>query len=619
MSEGESWTVTPTGQAQISTRGVSGGPLQAPTTIATATTFGPYTESGTLTIFAMTGSATYTGSELSALVSGAGIGAPTGYDQADQIEQYFNDTGGAARGGVDFGAGTYIIGRPITIRHSRKDAKWTGVAGGSIGISYGLRMTGISPGETVLKYTGSTALTDADGNLRPAILITPPNNQSSPYNANRDYMSLVEGFQLISAPSGVRSPVGSPAGSGIEFRPESAAIRVANSPCSHTQELRRLIIDGFAYGLSLYDATLFKIDRVWWQDFTEALRLGYNSDFIELDQCMFGMEGYGVGTGTDGAGHRLNSVAIKTGWAPTPSGGGGYLAPGGANCVLLREVWCRDIDQFMVIGANEQGIKWDNVYLEGVSQFISAPSTTGRLMLDLDSCHFSNPASQNLAWNDSRVSTMFAGSGYGAKMDIACTDSVVTLRHCTSDTANSPPGGYIRLRAGGDKHRIVMEANDLTAGARGHIVFDDGSSLFKTRTIPNRANGSYTFGGHIGIGRIGGQEITPDGKATSAYTALTAGTTTIDHLTADAYSYTLPTSGTVTFTTASGNYPPDGSRIKLRLKSPASGSCTIAFSGYFAPDTITQHGASLNAYSYFEFECVNSRLIQVSAPNKWVS
>ena len=61
MSEGESWTVTPTGQAQISTRGVSGGPLQAPTTIATATTFGPYAESGTLTIFAMTGSATYTG------------------------------------------------------------------------------------------------------------------------------------------------------------------------------------------------------------------------------------------------------------------------------------------------------------------------------------------------------------------------------------------------------------------------------------------------------------------------------------------------------------------------------------------------------------------------------
>lgn len=73
MSEGESWTVTPTGQAQISTRGVSGGPLQAPTTIATATTFGPYAESGTLTIFAMTGSATYTGSELSALVSGAGV------------------------------------------------------------------------------------------------------------------------------------------------------------------------------------------------------------------------------------------------------------------------------------------------------------------------------------------------------------------------------------------------------------------------------------------------------------------------------------------------------------------------------------------------------------------
>ena len=72
MSEGESWTVTPTGQAQISTRGVSGGPLQAPTTIATATTFGPYAESGTLDHLCNDWLRDLHGSELSALVSAMG-------------------------------------------------------------------------------------------------------------------------------------------------------------------------------------------------------------------------------------------------------------------------------------------------------------------------------------------------------------------------------------------------------------------------------------------------------------------------------------------------------------------------------------------------------------------
>ena len=72
VTEGESWTVTPTLQAQISSRGVSGGPLTAPATIAAATTYGPFNESGTLTITALRAPCDYAGSELSSLVSGAG-------------------------------------------------------------------------------------------------------------------------------------------------------------------------------------------------------------------------------------------------------------------------------------------------------------------------------------------------------------------------------------------------------------------------------------------------------------------------------------------------------------------------------------------------------------------
>lgn len=84
VTEGESWTVTPTLQAQISSRGVSGGPLTAPATISAATTYGPFNESGTLTITALRGSCDYAGSELSSLVSGAGTpvlnGANAGQD-----------------------------------------------------------------------------------------------------------------------------------------------------------------------------------------------------------------------------------------------------------------------------------------------------------------------------------------------------------------------------------------------------------------------------------------------------------------------------------------------------------------------------------------------------------
>lgn len=538
----------------------------------------------------------------------------TGYDQASEIEQYFNDTGGINRAqGTDFGRGTYVLGRPIVIRHSRKDPKWTS-AYGSGGLSYGLRMLGVSPGETVLQYVGKTDLTDSDGNLRPAILVTTPNSQPAPYNANRDVMSLIEGFQLVCSPDGVRNPIGTVTGSAIEFRPESGAIRVASSPAQVGHELRRLVIDGFAYGVSGYDVTNILLSRVWFQDFLQAVRLGYNCDIWEFDQCMFGMENYGTGAGTNGAGHRLNTLSIATGWQPS----GTYVAPGNANNLLFRECWVYNHDQFIVLGANEQNIKLDNVYFEKMAQYFSSGVSTGKLVLDLNNCHFSNPSDINLAWNDARVIPMFIGNGFGAKIDVGSGSGIISLRHCTSDAVLAPPGGYLRVKNGGDVYRIVLESNDLSAGAHGHMLADDGASGSQTRTLPNRANGSYTFGGWLGMSKLSGQDITPDGKATGSYPNIGAGNVTLDHNVADSYSYTLPTAGTVTFTTA-GGYPPDGLRIKLRIRSPASGSCNVAFSGYFSPDAITQHGASLNSYSYFEFECLNSRMIQVSPPNKWVA
>ena len=60
LAEGESYTVTPSGTAQVSTRGVSGSELSAPRTFGDAQTFGPYTEAGAISIACLGGTVDYT-------------------------------------------------------------------------------------------------------------------------------------------------------------------------------------------------------------------------------------------------------------------------------------------------------------------------------------------------------------------------------------------------------------------------------------------------------------------------------------------------------------------------------------------------------------------------------
>jgi len=60
LAEGESYTVTPSGTAQVSTRGVSGSELSAPRTLTSAQTFGPYTEAGAISSACLSGTVDYT-------------------------------------------------------------------------------------------------------------------------------------------------------------------------------------------------------------------------------------------------------------------------------------------------------------------------------------------------------------------------------------------------------------------------------------------------------------------------------------------------------------------------------------------------------------------------------
>jgi hypothetical protein len=81
LAEGESYTVTPSGTAQVSTRGVSGSELSAPRTLTSAQTFGPYTEGGVINIaclvgtafYAQAGGAVYQDPTTGALVGGGGV------------------------------------------------------------------------------------------------------------------------------------------------------------------------------------------------------------------------------------------------------------------------------------------------------------------------------------------------------------------------------------------------------------------------------------------------------------------------------------------------------------------------------------------------------------------
>ena len=81
LAEGESYTVTPSGTAQVSTRGVSGSELSAPRTLTSAQTFGPYTEAGAISIACLSGTVDYTqagGPVYQSTTTGALVGGPFG-------------------------------------------------------------------------------------------------------------------------------------------------------------------------------------------------------------------------------------------------------------------------------------------------------------------------------------------------------------------------------------------------------------------------------------------------------------------------------------------------------------------------------------------------------------
>ena len=125
LAEGESYTVTPSGTAQVSTRGVSGSELSAPRTLTSAQTFGPYTEAGAISIACLGGTVDYTQAggpvyqdpTTGALVGAGGlraklanqIGRPRIGCFGDSILGYQNTLSGTASSLTNNGDGTATI------------------------------------------------------------------------------------------------------------------------------------------------------------------------------------------------------------------------------------------------------------------------------------------------------------------------------------------------------------------------------------------------------------------------------------------------------------------------------------------------------------------------------
>lgn len=485
---------------------------------------------------------------------------PTGNDQASEIEQFINDTAGSHQ--TFLAGGDFIIGSPITL-HSRKNygPKW-----GNKGV--GLSVIGCGIENTRIFYTGSKA--------SPAILVTDPGSTDPAIN-ERNIIGQFAHFSLLSATAGgVEQNAGTVEGSAIEVRPAGAT----TGTVGHHVWFKDLRLDGWQYGISLDDCTGARFERCWFQEFENAIRLGYNADIIEILYCLFGLEQFSVGN------ERNSAIAVKTGWDTAAWDGGN------GNNIVLRLNWMIGIGKGIDIGANEGQIVLENNYFERVRQYYDANTfTVGRLSVANNT--FSQP---NV--NDSAEFKIDLGSA---------GNNNVELRGNYAPTG-TPTSAFVGFT--GYNNRIVLSQNVLQGA---HLKYNDGVNP-RTVTLPNLAKGEHAFGGTYGVAQIVGEP--------RSTTRGTTGTITCNWYDGEINDFPAMT-GNLTINMAGSATPPAvGQRIKFRIKAAAASpeSYTVTLdSSWRVPFTFAQPGAGdANKQTLVEVERVSNGWMVVSPQNVWL-
>lgn len=486
---------------------------------------------------------------------------PTGYDQASEIEQYINDTAGnyaAALGGGDF-----IIGSPLTL-YSRHNygTKW-----GSKGI--GLGLTGQGADNTRILYTGSKT--------SPCFLLTDPGSTDPAIN-NRNTFGEFSGFSLLSATSGgAEQPALTVEGSAIEAQGSASMVH-------HGMRFKDLRLDGWQYGISLDNTTGASFERVWFQEFETAIRLGYNSDIIKIAECMFGLEQFTTGN------ERNSATAIKTGWDTAAN------TPGNGNNIVLLMNWFIAIGAGVDVGASESQIYLFNNYFERVQRYYKTTAgTVGALVWDGNT--FSQP---NV--NDSAEAKIHFGTAGNTRLEFKNNLA----------PSGTPTETWVKFQ--GFNTTIKWSKNYLLGS---HIKYTDGTNT-RTLTLPNNGTGEHSFAGVYGIARSSGDEVTQ--------TLASTGNITVNWYDADIFDIPAMTGNITIYMPSTATPPPVGIRKKFRIRAGATSPETKTFTldtttPYFKIGfTFAQPTASdANKISTVEVErSTNGHWIVVSPQNVWL-
>lgn len=485
---------------------------------------------------------------------------PTGNDQASEIEQFINDTAGSHQ--TFLAGGDFIVGSPLNL-HARRNygSKW-----GNKGIGLSVRGRGIE--NTRILYTGNKA--------SPCMLVTDPGS-TDPAISDRNTIGLFTDFSLLSATTGgAEQNAGTVDGSGIECRPAGAV----TGTVAHHVWFKDLRLDGWQYGISLDDCTGARFERCWFQEFENAIRLGYNADIIEILYCLFGLEQFSVGN------ERNSAIAVKTGWDTAA------WNAGNGNNIVLRLNWMMGIGKGIDVNANEGQIVLENNYFERVRQYYDANTfTVGRLV-------FANNTFSQPNVNDSAEFKIDLGSAGNNNFDFSGNLA-------PSGTPTSPWVGFT-----GFNNRIASSQNTLNGP---HIKYNDGGNP-RTITLPNQGKGEHAFGGTYGVAQIVGEpRIT---------TRATTGTVSCNWYDGEINDFPAMTGNLTINMSASATPPAAGQRIKFRIKAAAASanSYTVTLdAGWRVPFAFSQPQAGdENKQTLIEVERVTNGWMVVSPQNAWL-